>query len=137
MMQTKRNLAALVAVCLIGLFMFGCMTKPLQQGNVTQENNTNATIANPASVYCEQHGGTLSIVTAADGSQSGLCVFPNGSQCDEWAYYRGECAPTNQTAVNASANASGLDESDFLVVDDSMPNVFTDEQTTTVPETPQ
>jgi putative hemolysin len=48
---------------------------------------------NPASVYCEQHGGKTEIVTAADGSQSGLCVFPDGSTCDEWAYFRGECQP--------------------------------------------
>ncbi len=48
---------------------------------------------NPAAVYCEQHGGKLEIVTAADGSQSGRCVFPDGSQCDEWAYFRGECRP--------------------------------------------
>jgi len=51
----------------------------------------NAGIANPASVYCEEQGGTLQIVTAADGSQSGLCKFSNGKECDEWAFYRGEC----------------------------------------------
>jgi putative hemolysin len=49
---------------------------------------------NPASVYCEQNGNTLEIQTAADGSQSGECVFPNGSTCDEWAYFRGECGPS-------------------------------------------
>jgi putative hemolysin len=48
---------------------------------------------NPATVYCEQHGGKPEIVTAADGSQSGRCVFPDGSACDEWAYFRGECKP--------------------------------------------
>lgn len=48
---------------------------------------------NPAAVYCEQQGGKSEIVTAADGSQSGRCVFPDGSQCDEWAYFRGECQP--------------------------------------------
>lgn len=54
-------------------------------------------IPNPASAYCEQNGGKLEIVTAADGSQSGQCVFPDGSVCDEWAYYRGECGPATQT----------------------------------------
>lgn len=48
---------------------------------------------NPAAVYCGQHGGKSEIVTAADGSQSGLCLFPDGSRCDEWAYFRGECQP--------------------------------------------
>jgi putative hemolysin len=48
-------------------------------------------LANPASTYCIQHGGTLRIVTAADGSQTGMCTLPGGSQCDEWAYFRGQC----------------------------------------------
>jgi putative hemolysin len=52
-----------------------------------------AGIPNPASLYCEQNGYTLEIHTAEDGSQYGLCVFPDGSTCDEWAYFRGECAP--------------------------------------------
>jgi putative hemolysin len=49
---------------------------------------------NPASVYCEENGGKLEIRTDASGAQAGVCVFPNGSECDEWAYYRKECAPT-------------------------------------------
>lgn len=53
-----------------------------------------ANLPNPASVYCEEHGNHLEIITAADGSQSGLCIFPDGSSCDEWAYFRGECAST-------------------------------------------
>ena len=124
--NTNRNLTTLVAVCFIGLLMLGCAQK--------QQNQTvnDTTIANPASVFCAQNGGTLSIITAADGSQSGLCVFPNGSKCDEWAYYREECSPTNQTTVsnqtvsgNVSANVSSLDESDFLIMDDSVSSLLT------------
>jgi putative hemolysin len=48
---------------------------------------------NPASLFCEQNGNALEIQTAEDGSQSGVCVFPDGSTCDEWAYFRGECGP--------------------------------------------
>ncbi len=48
-------------------------------------------IANPASVNCEQKGGKVEIHTAPDGSQSGVCVFPNGKECDEWAFFKGEC----------------------------------------------
>jgi putative hemolysin len=131
------NRMAVLAICVIGLLIFGCASKPSGQNITGQEN---ATIANPASVFCTQNGGTLRIVTAADGSQNGLCVFPNGSQCEEWAYYRGECAQANQTVVsnqtvsqNVSANVSGLNESDFIVVDDSMPNVFSTEQVAELP----
>jgi len=50
-------------------------------------------MVNPASAFCEQNGYTLEIRTAADGSQSGVCIFADGSECDEWAYYQGECKP--------------------------------------------
>ncbi len=53
---------------------------------------------NPASVYCTQKGNKLEIYTAADGSQNGICIFPDGSTCDEWAYFRGECGPTVQNS---------------------------------------
>jgi putative hemolysin len=53
---------------------------------------------NPASVYCEQNGNQHEIRIAADGSQLGICTFPDGSSCDEWAYFRGECGPATQTS---------------------------------------
>jgi putative hemolysin len=68
---------------------------------------------NPASVYCEQNGNKLEINTAADGSQNGICVFPDGSTCDEWAYFRGECGvatqnnPTLPPTIEATSDASG------------------------------
>jgi putative hemolysin len=62
-----------------------------------------ANMPNPASVYCEQNGNKLEIRTATDGSQNGVCIFPDGSTCDEWAYYRGECGP---------AGSGGTEEQD-------------------------
>jgi putative hemolysin len=53
-----------------------------------------ADMPNPASVYCEQQGNKLEIRTAVDGSQTGACIFPDGSECDEWAFFRGECGPS-------------------------------------------
>jgi putative hemolysin len=70
-------------------------------------------IPNPASVYCEQNGNKLEIQTAVDGSQNGVCVFPDGSTCDEWAYFRGECSPAPQKSptpaivVEVTSTASG------------------------------
>ena len=53
-------------------------------------NNTTQ-IANPASVNCINNGGTLKIVTAEDGSQSGMFTLKEGTVCEEWAFFRGEC----------------------------------------------
>lgn len=65
-----------------------------------------ANLPNPAAVYCEQQGYRLEIRTAADGSQSGVCIFPDGGECDEWAFYRGECAPSdlNPQSTETSVN---------------------------------
>ena len=76
----------IVAAGVIWYFYFNNSVQPEQ-----------TSIANPASVYCQDNGGQSKIVTASDGSQSGVCVFANGNQCDEWAFYRGECSPNQQT----------------------------------------
>jgi putative hemolysin len=61
-----------------------------------------ANMPNPAAVYCEEQGNKLEIRTAADGSQNGVCIFPDGSECDEWAYFRKECIPASQTESTSS-----------------------------------
>lgn len=45
-------------------------------------------IANPASVYCVDQGGTVEIETAADGAQTSICVLADGTRIDEWEYFR-------------------------------------------------
>jgi putative hemolysin len=50
-----------------------------------------AGMANPASENCVKQGGTVSIQKNSDGSEYGLCIFPDGKQCEEWAMQRGEC----------------------------------------------
>ena len=48
----------------------------------------NKEIANPASEFCEEQGGTVEIVTDEAGNQSGICRLADGSEVDEWEYYR-------------------------------------------------
>lgn len=59
----------------------------------TQPAPDQLALPNPASVYCEAQGGRLEIRTDASGGQAGVCIFQDGSECDEWAYLRGECQP--------------------------------------------
>jgi putative hemolysin len=58
-------------------------------------------LANPASVYCGQVGGKTEIKKDATGAEYGMCTFPNGSSCEEWALYRGECK-LNATVSNVT-----------------------------------
>ena len=52
-----------------------------------------AGLPNPASKYCADQGYKLEIRDEA-GGQVGYCLFPDGSECEEWAFFRGECGPT-------------------------------------------
>ncbi len=49
---------------------------------------------NPASVNCVNNSGTLQMIDGT-GGQYGMCTFSDGSQCEEWSYFRGECKPTS------------------------------------------
>ncbi len=51
-----------------------------------------AGMTNPASTFCEEQGGTSTIVTDADGNQYGLCSFPDNQTFEEWNYFN-TCAP--------------------------------------------
>ena len=62
-------------------------------GAANEAPTSSAQMANPASRYCEEQGGRVVIVEDAEGGQRGMCVFPDGSRCEEWAYYRGACVP--------------------------------------------
>jgi putative hemolysin len=90
-----------------------CSPLQVKTPEPTAADMPQANMPNPASVYCEQNGNQLEIRTAADGSQSGICVFPDGSTCDEWAYFRGECglaaqeSPTPAMTLESTTEASG------------------------------
>jgi putative hemolysin len=57
------------------------------------KQSTSIGMPNPASVYCTDNGGTLEIRQDASSGEYGMCVFSDGSECEEWAYFRGECTP--------------------------------------------
>jgi putative hemolysin len=44
------------------------------------------------SSYCSEQGGSVDIRTDA-AAQYGVCKFNDGSECEVWAFYRGECKP--------------------------------------------
>jgi putative hemolysin len=103
----RRKKVRMMVFTILTMTLFGlaaCTTQTAAPIPTTAAPET-ANLPNPASVYCEQQGNRLEIRTAADGSQSGVCIFPDGSECDEWAYYRGECSPVSQAAISPTQTA--------------------------------
>jgi len=95
----KKNLI-LTMICFV---LIACTAEQTQPTSVPSDDEgvistdlPQANMPNPASVFCLEKGFTSEMRTAADGSQSGVCIFPDGSECDEWAYYSGECGPVHQ-----------------------------------------
>lgn len=80
----------LVSVLLVGCLGAGCACG----------------MPNPASVYCGDHGGTLTI----ERGQVGVCHFSDGSSCEEWAYFRGECEPGAAPHVECATGYVSTDQ---------------------------
>ena len=107
-----KNLLLVMIVILGGLLTAACGSGPgpaptetLPDSVPTSEPETTTTtepsespldMPNPASKFCRDQGYQLEMRTDASGT-TGYCVFPNGSECEEWAYYRGECGPADTT----------------------------------------
>lgn len=79
-------------------------------------------LANPASVNCEDKGGTLQIEKRPDGGEYGVCVFEDNMQCEEWALMRGEC-PEGGVKVTGYATDAGrfcaITGGEYAVTDES------------------
>ena len=119
-MITRKSSFIILGLCIVaGIFIAGCT----QQGPAVQTpattslvtpSPTAAGMANPASVNCVNIDGTLEIKKNADGSEYGMCNFPNGTSCEEWALFRNEgckdgvAVPTTTAALIGMANPASV-----------------------------
>lgn len=71
----------------------GCAVMVLVMGAAGSGGAAQA-LGNPASLLCEAHGGRVVIETAADGGQTGICIFPDGRRIEEWTYFRAHHSPS-------------------------------------------
>lgn len=95
-MNTTRWITLLL-ILLLTVLLIGCTPADeprVETGEPTLPANEGTTnLGNPASIHCEEQGGTLEIRTKDNGDQDGVCHFDDGSACEEWTFFRGECAP--------------------------------------------
>lgn len=104
---------AIILIILLGSFLAFILVQGINQNQMEvnpdfaagkNEKNDKIQIANPASVYCKKQRGKLEIRTNGDGSQTGYCKFENGRECEEWAYFRGECGKLDISNWNTYKN---------------------------------
>jgi len=51
----------------------------------------NRVIPNPASLYVKFLGYKSEIRIDSLGNQDRVCIFPDGTECNEWDFFRGTC----------------------------------------------
>ena len=94
--QTKPYLA--VSLLLLGVFFLtGCAgseaeltSTPYIEKAEGEEGDPFIGVPNPASFYCQEMGYELELRDTDKGTQ-GICIFPDGKECDEWDFLAGRC----------------------------------------------
>ena len=130
-MKTRNFLLSWV-LALSALIISGCGGsfggQPLEDSTPVVEVG----LPNPASVFCEEQGYILDIRTDADGSY-GMCIFTDGSECEEWAYYQGECEPAAEQDAVKSGLTADLEIPERLSINEAIPLKFTLKNTSDTP----
>jgi putative hemolysin len=127
MKNPRKSYLLFYVLCLavLALLSAGCQAtnslneEALSEGQMVTEENSAVSptppataavggIPNPASVYCLEHGGRIEIRKDASGNEYGVCVFPDGSECEEWAYLRGECQPGERGMPAGQSTPAGI-----------------------------
>lgn len=73
-------------------------------GNVVATKPPVTPVTNPAATFCVGKGYDYEIRTdPVSGDQTGYCIFPDESECEEWSFFRGSCTftPTAPTPPSA------------------------------------
>ena len=68
----------------------------------------------------------MEIRTTTDGGQYGVCVFADGSECDEWKYFRGECdaGTVNPNSEKKAVEAAKIRLAKQLNIDQAAIDVY-------------
>lgn len=77
---------------------------------------TNYQVGNPASIYCIEQSGELIIEDSIEG-QYGICLFEDGTRCEEWDFYNGVCGEGDSIYLTFSEYQAAIDTSCRTVED--------------------
>lgn len=85
------------------LSLAGLMASCGNDGNGSEDERTPPGRGSPAARYCANLGHRL--------EPDERCGFPDGSSCDQWAFFRGQCG----AAFTRCARAGGVVRSETVV----------------------
>ncbi len=96
MNAAQKSSTFLILILLTVLFITGCRSGEVESAPPTPPGrNRNRDqfvgIPNPASFYCQEMGYELELRESAGGTE-GICILPDGKECEEWEFLAGGCA---------------------------------------------
>jgi putative hemolysin len=86
----RRNLKLELGMILLIVFALSSCNDSQKLPVEDASEGGGAGLANPASVYCEGLGYELELRSDEAGS-FGICMFPDGTECEEWDFLAGRC----------------------------------------------
>lgn len=104
----NRSIAALVLTAIVPLATACGSNDSPSSTEPTSVTEDSTQMANPASVFCIEQGGTLDIVDEANG-QVGYCNLPDGTRIEEWEYYRSQNPDAQETDSTAQLPGDGVE----------------------------
>lgn len=90
MKKTIRIATIALSILLLASGCRGSRTTPTPNLNDGEEDPFIG-IPNPASFYCQEMGYDLRMQETDEGTE-GICIFPNGAECEEWEFLAGGCS---------------------------------------------
>ena len=92
-MLRSKILSILASIFVTVVFLTGCGSP--DQGT----EDPGVGLANPASLYCQGLGFSEETRENELG-QYGVCIFPDGSECDTWDFLAGRCSQEHSYCVS-------------------------------------
>lgn len=90
------QMKSIILVTILVFAFVGCggNTPATVEGTETKAENSvpETEVANPASANCVSQGGKVEMQKDENGSQFGVCIFDDGSRCEEWSLFKKNCA---------------------------------------------
>ena len=112
-----RKLIIPSGIFLFALVLVACAQLGPAGGPPPSPTVDQAKLANPAAGYCKDQGFKYETRKDDQGNEYGVCIFDDGTECDAWAYFRGECGQDQaKNLVLNVVEVAGLEDTEQIEI---------------------